>query len=83
MVKHFHVEFTEMPEKSSGMATASVKYCMACGRFLSGMGGGSTFICEPCLDALQRMPWKGNLRKLRDLPKTLLCDFAETLQDFD
>lgn len=62
--KHFRIEEDHAP---TGMATAACRCCMACGAILTGAGGGGNhWICEPCYDALQRKPWRGNLRKLRD-----------------
>lgn len=77
---HWHVEFTPMEPPAKGtIATAAVRSCMACGEILSGMGGGGSYLCSKCFPALQRRPWRGNMRLLRDASVPDLCSALELL----
>lgn len=65
-MKHFQIVEAE---PATGMQTCVCRSCIACGQGLTAGGGPGDYLCQTCVEALQRGPWRGNLRKLRDATK--------------
>lgn len=62
-MKHFEIVEAE---PATGMQTCMCRSCIACGQGLTAGGGPGDYLCQTCLEAIRRKPWRGNLRKLRD-----------------
>lgn len=50
--KYYRVSLSEETEPS-GFASAAIRDCMCCGIVLSGMGGGSNYLCQGCLTKMR------------------------------
>lgn len=52
-IAHSRIDIVEQPTvEPSGFATAAIKSCCGCGVIISGMGGGGTYLCKPCVKVL-------------------------------
>ena len=77
-IKHYRLVL-ELAGEPTGMQTASCRVCMACRGILTSSGGGGEYICQTCLEALWRGPFRHNFRALRDASAEDLAILVELL----